>query len=130
MSEADIEVTFDEENRIRIMPKEKFKETESLESQCKEFIENIDGFGTTMKNLVDLLDGEAEKIEQEKLRAIGQRNKADMEAEARKAKKLNMQATIAEKTQELERLNFQLQSLERVENEQRGLIEKLSNNET
>merc|ERR1719282_314066 len=47
--------------------------------------------------LVEVLDGEAEKIEQEKLRAIGQRNRAEMEADARKRKQQQMQAQIAEK---------------------------------
>merc|ERR1719428_1997041 len=50
---------------------------------------------------VDLLDNEAQKIEYEKLRAIG------------------------EKKAELERLQFQLNSLERAEREQRALIDKL-----
>merc|ERR1719159_2034218 len=79
--------------------------------------------------LVEGLDGEAKKIEYEKLRAIGQRNRAVMEEEARKRKQQHMQALVAEKTAELERLTFQLRSLEKAENEQKALIEKLSNNE-
>merc|ERR1740139_319787 len=79
--------------------------------------------------LVEVLDGEAQKIEFEKLRAIGQRNRADMEASARKQKKLNLEAVTKEREAELERLNFQLSSLERAEREQKALVEKLSNNE-
>merc|ERR1719254_443697 len=46
--------------------------------------------------LVEVLDGEAKKIEYEKLRAIGQRNRAVMEEEARKRKQQHMQAMVAE----------------------------------
>merc|ERR1712032_1183792 len=120
---------FDEDNRIRVMPKEKFKQTEALEGQCSQFIEKIQQFGGTVQTLVEILDGEAEKIEHEKLRAIGQRNRAEMEAEARRSKSQQMQSLIAEKTSEWQRLDFQLNSLERAEREQKALIEKLSNNE-
>mmetsp|Transcript_96254 Transcript_96254/g.281139 ORF Transcript_96254/g.281139 Transcript_96254/m.281139 type:complete len:131 (+) Transcript_96254:60-452(+) len=129
MPENDIDITFDDENRIRVMPKEKFKQTEELEQQCQNFTEKIRSFGDTVQMLVEVLDGEAKKIEYEKLRAIGQRNRAEMEADARKRKQQQMQAMIVEKTAEYERLVFQLNSLERAEREQKALIEKLSNNE-
>eukprot|EP00933_Yihiella_yeosuensis_P048800 TRINITY_DN4518_c0_g1_i1.p1 TRINITY_DN4518_c0_g1~~TRINITY_DN4518_c0_g1_i1.p1 ORF type:complete len:131 (-),score=40.17 TRINITY_DN4518_c0_g1_i1:81-473(-) len=129
MAGPEIDITFDEDNRIRVMPKDKFIATESLESECQGFTDKIAQFGATVDMLVEVLDGEAAKIEHEKLRAIGQRNRAEMEAEARRRKQLNMQAMIAEKTAELERLVFQLNSLERAEREQKALIEKLSNNE-
>mmetsp|Transcript_123310 Transcript_123310/g.307996 ORF Transcript_123310/g.307996 Transcript_123310/m.307996 type:complete len:131 (+) Transcript_123310:115-507(+) len=129
MPEADIDITFDEDNRIRVMPKDKYKATEQLDEQCKAFTEKIHAFGATVQTLVEVLDSESQKIEYEKLRAIGQRNRAEMEAESRRRKQQNMQAIIQEKTQELERLTFQLNSLERAEREQKGLIEKLSNNE-
>ncbi|CAL1138307.1 unnamed protein product [Cladocopium goreaui] len=122
-----LEITFDEDNRIRVMPKEKFKQTEDLEAECNGFAEKIQAFSGTVDMLVEVLDGEALKIEEEKLRAIGQRNRAEMEAEARRRKQLSMEAAIKEKTQELERLTFQLNSLEKVEREQQALIEKLSN---
>merc|ERR1712187_47384 len=130
MPDGDIDISFDEDNRIRVMPKEKFKQTEQLESQCSAFTEKIHSFGGTVQMLVEVLDGEAQKIEHEKLGAIGQRNRTEMEAEARKRKQLQMQAMVAEKTAELERLVFQVNSLERAEREQKALIEKLSNNET
>ncbi|CAE7940398.1 MP3 [Symbiodinium necroappetens] len=126
MAEQNIDITFDEDNRIRVMPKEKFKQTESLEAECHGFADKIQAFSGTVDMLVEVLDGEAQKIEEEKLRAIGQRNRAEMEAEARRRKQLSMQAAIQEKTAELERLVFQLNSLERVEREQFALIEKLS----
>ncbi|CAE8703191.1 unnamed protein product [Polarella glacialis] len=129
MADPQVDITFDEDNRIRVMPKEKFKMTEQLELECQGFSEKIQQFGGTVDMLVEILDGEASKIEHEKLRAIGQRNRAEMEAEARRRKEQNMQAMIQEKTAEHERLVFQLNSLEKAEREQKALIEKLSNNE-
>mmetsp|Transcript_40731 Transcript_40731/g.131183 ORF Transcript_40731/g.131183 Transcript_40731/m.131183 type:complete len:132 (-) Transcript_40731:157-552(-) len=129
MPEADIDISFDEDNRIRVLPKDKYKQTEQLDEQCKVFTDKIQEFGATIQTLVEVLEVEANKIEHEKLRAIGQRNRADMETDARKRKQANMQAVITEKNAELERLNFQLTSLERAEREQKSLIEKLSNNE-
>eukprot|EP00440_Ansanella_granifera_P062553 gb/GFBE01067828.1/.p1 GENE.gb/GFBE01067828.1/~~gb/GFBE01067828.1/.p1 ORF type:complete len:131 (+),score=58.39 gb/GFBE01067828.1/:1-393(+) len=130
MPDPEVDITFDEDNRIRVMPKEKFKQTEQLESECQAFSEKIQGFSGTVDMLVEVLDGEANKIEQEKMRAIGQRNRAEMEAEARRRKEQTMKAAITEKQAELERLVFQLGTLERAEREQQALIDKLSNNET
>mmetsp|Transcript_17730 Transcript_17730/g.41243 ORF Transcript_17730/g.41243 Transcript_17730/m.41243 type:complete len:131 (+) Transcript_17730:98-490(+) len=129
MMEPEVDISFDEDNRIRVMPKDKFKQTEALDQQCTAFTDSIHKFGGTVQTLVDILDSEAQKIEAEKLRAIGQRNRAEMEADSRRRKQQQMQAVIAEKTAELERLNFQLSSLDRAEREQKLLTEKLSNNE-
>eukprot|EP00450_Noctiluca_scintillans_P002683 CAMPEP_0194490376 /NCGR_PEP_ID=MMETSP0253-20130528/9617_1 /TAXON_ID=2966 /ORGANISM="Noctiluca scintillans" /LENGTH=130 /DNA_ID=CAMNT_0039330995 /DNA_START=64 /DNA_END=456 /DNA_ORIENTATION=- len=129
MLDQDVDISFDEENRIRVMPKEKYKQTEVLDQQCQAFTDNIKRFEGTVQTLVEILDGEAQKIENEKLRAIGQRNRAEMEQESRRRKEQQMKAMIVEKANELERLKFQLSSLEKAEREQKSLIEKLSNNE-
>mmetsp|Transcript_56569 Transcript_56569/g.132712 ORF Transcript_56569/g.132712 Transcript_56569/m.132712 type:complete len:131 (+) Transcript_56569:74-466(+) len=129
MLEPEVDISFDEDNRIRVMPKDKYKQTEVLDQQCQAFTDSIQKFGGTVQTLVDVLDSEAQKIEAEKLRAIGQRNRAEMEADSRRRKQQQMQAVIAEKTAELERLNFQLASLDRAEKDQKALTEKLSNNE-
>lgn len=112
------------------MPKDKFKATEELDQECTNFTDKINAFGMTIQMLVEVLDGESAKIEKEKLRAIGQRNRAEMEADSQRHKQATMTGLIAEKTAELERLQFQLNSLERAEREQKALIEKLKENET
>ena len=75
------------------------------------------------------MDGEAKKIERAKLKAIGQRNKLESEVEDRKRQQNELRSVIDEKHAELERLRVEHQSLVKVEQEQRALIEKLSNNE-
>jgi len=85
MAQADIDISFDDENRIRVMPKEKFKATQELDEQCKAFTDKIIAFGGTVTTLVELLDGEAKKIEYEKRRGIGQRNRKRKKGQAHQA---------------------------------------------
>ena len=36
-----ISISFDDENRIRVLPAEKFKETDNLKNECNNFIKSI-----------------------------------------------------------------------------------------
>mmetsp|Transcript_5989 Transcript_5989/g.9199 ORF Transcript_5989/g.9199 Transcript_5989/m.9199 type:complete len:130 (+) Transcript_5989:78-467(+) len=129
MDESRVQVAFDEFYQIRVFDPEKFKDTEKLQDEIKSFLGKTQTFNDTVQSLVTLIDEYAKRIETEKLKAIGQRNRAQSEAEARKRKKAELQALVSEKTLELERLTAQFESLTKVEQEQKLLIEKLGNNE-
>ncbi|CAD7948319.1 unnamed protein product [Amoebophrya sp. A120] len=129
MADSDIQITFDADNHIRVLDPEKFKQMENLSQECQNFTEKIHQFGTTVQTLVDVLDGQAKRIEFEKLRAIGQKNLAEMESENRRRKQQQMRALIASKEAELSRLTTYYDSLEKVEREQKAMIERLSNND-
>uniref|UniRef100_A0A6U9KMZ0 Intraflagellar transport protein 20 homolog n=1 Tax=Oxyrrhis marina TaxID=2969 RepID=A0A6U9KMZ0_OXYMA len=129
MGDAEVQIAFDEDNKVRVLEASKCKVTEELEKKCTNFTQKIDSFGETVKTLVEVLDSQAEKIEFEKLRAIGQRNLVEMEADARRRQQKQMEGVMAAKRAELERLTFFYASLEKVEREQKIQIEKLSNNE-
>ena len=88
----------------------------------------LDEFNNTIKTLVDVMDGQAKRIERAKLKAIGQRNKVDSEEGNRKRRKEELRAQINEDLTDLERLREEHDSLNAVELEQKSLIEKLSNN--
>jgi intraflagellar transport protein 20 len=60
---------------------------------------------------------------------VGERNKVESEAENRKKKMMDLNNLLNEKKSELERYTIEFDSLQKVEAEQRNLIEKLSNNE-
>ena len=122
-------INFDDTGNVRVLDTEKFKATQEIESECTTFMKKIKEFEGTVHTLVEVLDGQSKKIEQEKLKAIGQRNRVTAEAETRETMKKSMQALINEKQAELERYSKQYQSLMRVEAEQRALIDKLSNSE-
>ena len=57
------------------------------------------------------------------------KNQLYEESESKTNKEQELKLLIKEKQEELDRLRFQFQSLEKIENEQKMLIEKLSNND-
>jgi intraflagellar transport protein 20 len=82
-----------------------------------------------VKGVMSVIKSQGELIEREKLRAIGMRNKVKAEEENRKIATNELQLTISDKHAELDRYNAELESLLKVENDQKKLIERLSNNE-
>ncbi|CAM9739524.1 unnamed protein product [Scytosiphon promiscuus] len=125
-----VQISFDDECRIRVLDPEQFKHSETLEEECRGFVDKIREFNTSVHTIVEVLHENAACIDREKLRAIGQRNKVEGELEYRLRKKSALQTRLKEKMLELDRQNLQYQSLLRIESEQIALIERLSNSET
>ncbi|GMH61595.1 hypothetical protein TL16_g08070 [Triparma laevis f. inornata] len=121
------EITFDDNNNVRVLSTANMKHTEELEMESKLFVQQIGDFKTKVTDLVATLSKQGERIEKEKLRAIGQRNKVDGEVEDMQRQQIALQGAVAEKRAELERFQLQNQSLEKVEAEQVAMIEKLQN---
>ncbi|KAJ3373943.1 Intraflagellar transport protein 20, partial [Entophlyctis sp. JEL0112] len=84
----DLNVTFDEFSKIRILPSDQFEASESLKDECKDFTQKIDEFNSVVQGFLEILQAKAEQIEIEKLKAIGLRNRVESEMESRKAKRL------------------------------------------
>ena len=82
-----------------------------------------------MNNLVEVLEAQGKKVEDAKLRALNIRNKVENEGEFRKQKVQELTNLINEKKTELEKYTIEFESLLKVEQEQKALIQKLSNNE-
>lgn len=76
-----------------------------------------------------MLESHSSKIEKEKLKALGKKNQLAEEMESRNRREQELKTMTREKKQELEKLKFQYESLLKIENEQRMIIEKLSNND-
>jgi intraflagellar transport protein 20 len=119
-------LTFDELNRLRVFEPEFFKQTSELAEDAQNFTDKISTFSQTVEELVQLLQAEGEKIEQEKLKAIGQRNRLESETEGRKKKQSELQHEIKQKQQGIHRLNEYLESLTKLEMEQKAIMEKLN----
>lgn len=124
-----MQISFDEQNQIRVLDAHKFQQVEELEKECGSFTSKCESFAKTVQTLVEVLDSQAARIEREKLKALGQRNKAEMETETRRRQQQQIRALISSKEQELERLTNYYTSLEKVEREQKSLIERLGNND-
>ena len=103
MGDAEVAINFDETGNVRVLDTEKFKDTQEIDKECTTFMTKIKEFEGTVHTLVEVLDGQSKKIEQEKLKAIGQRNRVEGEAENRKRKQEETRAQIREKQAELDR---------------------------
>ena len=136
----DVNITFDENNQIRVLAADKYRETENMKGECIDFLKKIMSFNDMVTTLIDVLDSQAQKIEDAKLKAVGARNKIEGEEDNRRKKEQELKTIINEKRLMLERqattlltclrLTFEYESLQKVESEQRATIEKLSNNES
>mmetsp|Transcript_13712 Transcript_13712/g.20059 ORF Transcript_13712/g.20059 Transcript_13712/m.20059 type:complete len:131 (+) Transcript_13712:13-405(+) len=129
MASEKVSITFDDNNNIRVLESGLYNDSLSLQTECYDFINKMKKFQESVGDLVEVLDTQASKIEHEKLRAVGLRNQVDNEHEMRKKKQQELNFLINEKISELERYNYQLESLMKVESEQEQLIERLRNNE-
>ena len=126
----DVNITFDENNQIRVLSQEKYRETEAMKTETIDFLKKIMSFNDMVTTLIEVLDSQAQKIEDAKLKAVGARNKIEGEEDNRRAKEQELKTLINEKRLLLERLTFEHESLQKVEADQRLTIEKLSNNES
>ena len=129
MAAERISITFDDNNNIRVLEAGLFNDCLMMQTESYEFINKMKKFEEMVGSLVEVLDSQAVKIEQEKLRAVGIRNQLENESENRKKKQQELDQLINEKRAELERYMYQLESLAKVEEKQRKTIERLRNNE-
>mmetsp|Transcript_18332 Transcript_18332/g.25145 ORF Transcript_18332/g.25145 Transcript_18332/m.25145 type:complete len:108 (+) Transcript_18332:1445-1768(+) len=81
-----------------------------------------------VNSLVEILESHANRIDSRKLRAIGLRIAAENEVEQRVRQQRALQTLINERRAELDKFNLQLQALERIEAEQKAMLEKISSN--
>merc|ERR1711916_11606 len=120
--DVDKVLSFDENNRLRILEPEQHKATDSLRSECTDFVQNITHFNEMVGKFVTTIDQQAQAIENAKLRAVGQRIQVETEVDARKRKQAELQAQLREKQVELDRLTAQYESLLQIEREQKSAI--------
>ena len=99
----DVNITFDENNQIRVLPTEKYRDTENMKSECIDFLKKIMSFNDMVTTLIEVLDSQAQKIEDAKLKAVGARNKIEGEEDTRRAKEQELRTLINEKKLMLER---------------------------
>ncbi len=82
-------------------------------------------FSSTVHAVVDNLSAQARVIETAKSRAVGLRALAEMEKSSRARALVELPNEIADRNRYVSRLQAELESLQRVESEQRDLIDKL-----
>lgn len=55
-SKIDVNITFDENNQIRVLSAEKYRETENVKSETFDFLKKIMSFNDMVTTLIDVLD--------------------------------------------------------------------------
>jgi intraflagellar transport protein 20 len=118
-----------EKDGIRLLAPEKLEQATMLQEDCSAFVSKTKQFHQIVTDFMQVMDAKQAVIDGQKLRAIGLGNKVLGQEEVRKRKQRELQATLYERKAELERLKAQRDSLARVDQEQRALIERLQNNE-
>lgn len=118
-----------EKDGIRLLPPEKLEQATALQEDCTEFLSKTKQFHQIVSEFMGVMDAKQAAIDAQKLRAIGLGNKVLGQEEVRKRRQRGLQATVFERKSELERLKAQRDSLARVDQEQRALIERLQNND-
>lgn len=99
----DVNITFDENNQIRVLAADKYRETESVKSETIDFLKKIMSFNEMVTTLIEVLETQAGKIEEAKLKAVGSRNKIEGEEDNRKKREQELKTIINEKRLLLER---------------------------
>lgn len=120
-------ICFDKDYKLRVLDPAKFEKGEELEKECTTFVDKISSFNEKVNSLVDVLESHANRIDAQKMKAIGLRIAAENEVEQRNRQQRAYQTMINEKKAELDRYTIQLKSLERIEAEQKAMIEKITN---
>lgn len=85
-NKIDVNITFDENNQIRVLAADKYRETENVKSETFDFLKKILSFNDMVSTLIEVLDSQAAKIEEAKLKAVGARNKVEGEEDMRRKK--------------------------------------------
>lgn len=118
-----------EQGKVRVLSTTIVRQTEELEAESRAFAQKIQEFAEAVHGVVDGLNTQSAVIEREKMKAIGIRNIVEGEKETRRRKQRELQALVDEKAAELARMNSELASLQRIQDEQEDLISRLANNE-
>ena len=119
-------VMFDQNGALRVYDPELFDQATKTLTTQREYVEKMDQFKSVITQSMAIVQQLGKAIEREKLRAIGARNLAESEAEARKRVLREAELRVEEQQSELDRLNAEHSALVKVEAEQRAVIQRLS----
>ncbi|XP_066144443.1 intraflagellar transport protein 20 homolog [Euwallacea fornicatus] len=119
-------IYFNEIDKICILNPENYKQTNDLKEECSIYIEKIDEFQRIAHKFVSMVEELSQKIEKQKIKAIGARNLLQGMEKQKEHNQQQLHAIINEASMELERLKIQVNSLKKTEMEQNELITQLT----
>lgn len=119
-------VYFDDDYRIRVFDLKRLQASQELKSNATIFLDKAGQLQDKVQHCLSFIDNQAKRVEEEKLRAIGLRNRAAAAEEESKRRRKELRLLLSEKQEELERLQVEEQSLVKLRQEQELTIAKLS----
>ncbi|CAH8435465.1 unnamed protein product [Schistosoma bovis] len=110
--------------KLRIVDPRVTQETNELKEECEKYLSKMNDFKVIIGELFNLISSVAEKVESQKLKAIGSRNLLTSMEKQRDLQQKHLESQILAKKKDIDRLNVQLQSLQKEEAEQTEFIER------
>ncbi|KAH9593946.1 Intraflagellar transport protein 20, variant 2 [Schistosoma haematobium] len=110
--------------KLRIVDPRVAQETNELKEECEKYLSKMNDFKVIIGELFNLISSVAEKVESQKLKAIGSRNLLTSMEKQRDLQQKHLESQILAKKKDIDRLNIQLQSLQKEEAEQTEFIER------
>lgn len=78
-------ISFDNNFSIRVLPEDKFQQTQDMQEACAAFATKVSELTDAVGRVLGAVDGQAARIEKEKLRAVGARIKANADSDLQRA---------------------------------------------
>ncbi|CAH8434464.1 unnamed protein product [Schistosoma rodhaini] len=110
--------------KLRIVDPRVAQETNELKEECEKYLSKMTDFKMITGELLNLISSVAEKVESQKLKAIGSRNLLTSMEKQREIQQKHLESQILAKKKDIDRLNVQLESLQKEEAEQTEFIER------
>jgi intraflagellar transport protein 20 len=121
-------VIFDSENNFKlvVIEPEQFKETAKLKQSCDEFSTEVGDFMGSVKEFLSFMESQSRRVEDQKLRSIALRNKAQNEVGERKRALSDLQEQVDAKQKTLEQLATEIRSFEEYDRQLQEHTDRLS----
>jgi intraflagellar transport protein 20 len=126
--ESGSRVIFDKDNNYKlvVIEPEQFKETLKLKQSCDEFSSEVGEFMQAVKEFLAFMEAQSRRVEDQKLRSIALRNRAQEEIAARKRGQVDLMREIDLKMKFLEQLSTEIRSFEEYDRQLIENADKLS----
>ncbi|CAG9760860.1 unnamed protein product [Ceutorhynchus assimilis] len=121
-------VFFDEIDKMCILEPTNYKQTTNLKEESFIYVEKIDEFQKIADKFISTVQNLGEKIEVQKIKAIGARNLLQLMEKQKENNQQQMRAIVKEVSMEVERLRVQLHSLQKTEAQQTDFLSQMKHN--
>ncbi|KAL7057347.1 hypothetical protein AAHC03_019269 [Spirometra sp. Aus1] len=120
---AEANLFVDDLNKLRTLDPSLTQSTIDFKNECEGFLTKTEEFQSLSKNVLELFESLAAKVERMKMRAIGSRNRLKLISKQKLEQQELLESRVLEARIECERLRMQMMSLQKEESEQKDFIQ-------